>query len=230
MGHGSTTAWSTTDFNTADCEKLENGLKLPVIISVACVNGNFVGKDSFCEAWMNAGNIENPRGAVAIFGSTTNQSWVPPIKVQAAIVSDFIINDTYKTVGGLMTNGIIKGLEIYGVEPTGEGVKMMEQWHLFGDGTTMIRTRKPEKITLKISSESIAGESQAIVSVIDSNDKPVANARVTCYTKNLEQMASVTSNSQGVARVNIGVEKGGEAYVTVVGADLIPIVDQHIKF
>ncbi|OGK08823.1 MAG: hypothetical protein A2W80_01585 [Candidatus Riflebacteria bacterium GWC2_50_8] len=230
MGHGSTTAWSTTDFNTADCEKLENGLKLPVIISVACVNGNFVGKDSFCEAWMNAGNIENPRGAVAIFGSTTNQSWVPPIKVQAAIVSDFIINDTYKTVGGLMTNGIIKGLEIYGVEPTGEGVKMMEQWHLFGDGTTMIRTRNPEKVSVEVRSESIAGESQAIVTVIDSNGKPVKDARVTCYTKDLSQMSSARSNSEGVSRVNIGVEKGGEAYLSVIGADLVPVVDQKIKF
>ncbi|MBU1105535.1 MAG: hypothetical protein KKB51_02610, partial [Candidatus Riflebacteria bacterium] len=230
MGHGSTTAWSTTGFSSTDCETLQNALRLPVIISVACVNGNFVGKDSFCEAWMNAGNIENPRGAVAIFGSTTNQSWVPPIKVQAAIVSDFIVNDSYKTVGGLMTNGIIKGLEIYGVEPNSEGVKMMEQWHLFGDGTTMIRTRKPEKITLKISSESIAGESQAIVSITDSNDKPVENARVSCYTKDLGQMSSARSNSQGIARVNIGVEKGDEAWLTVVGADLIPIVDQHIKF
>ena len=230
MGHGSTTAWSTTGFNTADCEKLENALRLPVIISVACVNGNFVGKDSFCEAWMNAGTIENPRGAVAIFGSTTNQSWVPPIKVQAAIVSDFIINDTYKTVGGLMTNGIIKGLEIYGVEPTGEGVKMMEQWHIFGDGTTMIRTRKPEKISIEMKSESIPGESQAIVKVLDSKGMPVKDARVTCYTKNLTQMSSVRSNSEGVARVNIGVKKGSEAYLSVVGADLLPIVDQKIRF
>ncbi|PKL41626.1 MAG: hypothetical protein CVV41_17900 [Candidatus Riflebacteria bacterium HGW-Riflebacteria-1] len=230
MGHGSTTAWSTTDFNTGDCEKLENGLRLPVIISVACVNGNFVGKDSFCEAWMNAGNIENPRGAVAIFGSTTNQSWVPPIKVQAAIVSDFIVNDSFKTVGGLMTNGIIKGLEIYGIEPKGEGVKMMEQWHLFGDGTTMIRTRKPEKITLEVSSESISGESQAIVKVVGGDGKLVKDARVTCYTKDMSQMSSARSNSEGVARVNIGVEKGGEAYLSVVGADLIPVVDQKIIF
>lgn len=230
MGHGSTTAWSTTGFNTTDCEKLENGLRLPVIISVACVNGNFVGKDSFCEAWMNAGTIENPRGAVAIFGSTTNQSWVPPIKVQAAIVSDFIINDTYKTVGGLMTNGIIKGLEIYGVEPKGEGVKMMEQWHIFGDGTTMIRTRKPEKISIEVKTESIPGESQAIVKVLDSKGSPVKDARVTCYTKNLTQMSSVRSNAEGVARVNIGIKKGSEAYLSVVGADLLPIVDEKFKF
>ncbi|MDD3148016.1 MAG: C25 family cysteine peptidase, partial [Candidatus Riflebacteria bacterium] len=61
MGHGSTSSWATSGFSNTDCSKLTNGLKLPVIVSVACVNGNFVGKDCFCEAWMNSGDIENPR-------------------------------------------------------------------------------------------------------------------------------------------------------------------------
>jgi len=230
MGHGSTTSWSTTGFSNGDCAKLANGLKLPVIVSVACVNGNFVGKDSFCEAWMNSGDIENPRGAVAIFGSTTNQSWVPPIKVQAAITSEFIVSDSYLTVGGLMTNGIIKGLEIYGTEKTGEGVKMMEQWHLFGDGTTMIRTRKPEKVSIEVETSSIPGESQAMVKVVDSKGNPVANARVTCYTEGLAAASSATSNKEGIARVNIGLEKGSKAMLTVFGSDIVPIVDHKFKF
>lgn len=230
IGHGSSSAWVTSGFNVQDCGKLENGLKLPVIISVACVNGDFVGKNCFCEAWMNSGTIEKPRGAVAIFGSTTNQSWVPPCEVQAAIVSDFIINDTYQTVGGLMTNGIIKGLEIYGVEKHSEGVKMMEQWHIFGDGTTMVRTRKPITPRLKIKTESIDGESQVFVSVLDENGKPVENARVTCYTRGLEMMATALSNDQGQARVNIGLEKGDMAFLTIIGANLVPVVDKEIKF
>lgn len=230
MGHGSTSSWSTTGFSNTDCGKLANGLKLPVIVSVACVNGNFVGKDCFCESWMNSGDIENPRGAVAIFGSTTNQSWVPPIKVQAAIVSEFIVNDSYLTVGGLMTNGIIKGLEVYGIEPGGEGVKMMEQWHLFGDGTTTLRTRKPEKVSIKLETSSIEGESQAMVSIIDSKGNPVENARVTVYTENLDSVSTASSNKEGIARVNIGLNKGASALMTVYGADLVPIVDQKFKF
>ena len=230
MGHGSTTAWSTTGFSNTDCGKLANGLWLPFIISVACVNGNFVGKDSFCEAWMNSGDIENPRGAIAIFGSTTNQSWVPPTKVQAAIVTDFIINDSYASAGGLATNGIIKGLEIYGIEAKGEGVKMMEQWHLFGDGTTLIRTRKPQKISISIETSSIAGESQAMVRVIDANGNPVENARVTVYNDKLDIFATGTSNKEGIARANIGFEKGADALLTVSGADLVPVIDHKFKF
>lgn len=230
IGHGSSSSWVTSGFNIQDCAKLENGLKLPIIISVACVNGDFVGKNSFCEAWMNSGSIEQPRGAVAIFGSTTNQSWVPPCDVQSAIVTDFIINDTFQTVGGLMTNGIIKGLEIYGVEKHSEGVKMMEQWHIFGDGTTMVRTRKPFKPQLEIQTESIEGESQVKLVVLNDKGDPVENVRVTCYTRQLEMMSTALSNDKGEARVNIGLEKGDTAYLTIIGADMVPVVDKEIKF
>jgi hypothetical protein len=230
IGHGSAEKWVTSGFNIQDCQKLANGLKLPVIVSVACVNGDFVGKNSFCEAWMNSGDIDNPRGAVAIFGSTTNQSWVPPCKVQAAIVTDFIINDTYLTVGGLMTNGIIKGLEIYGVEKHSEGVKMMEQWHLFGDGTTLIRARKPFNPSCKIKTESIEGESQVMVTIKDESGKPVKGARVSCYSADLELVSTSIANDKGLARVNIGLEKGSEAYLTIIGPDMVPVVDKKIKF
>ena len=230
IGHGSSSKWVTSGFSSSDCKKLTNGLMLPVILSVACVNGDFVGKDCFCEAWMSSGTIDNPRGAVAIFGSTTNQSWVPPCKVQAAVVKDFIINDSYLTVGGLMTNGIIKGLEIYGVETHSEGVKMMEQWHLFGDGTTMMRSRIPYKPTVEIKTESIEGESQVIAKVLDENGKPVKDARVTCYSPDMELMSTTLANDKGLARVNIGLVKGQKAYVTVIGPDMVPMVDKEIKF
>ncbi|MBI3038244.1 hypothetical protein HYY75_04205, partial [bacterium] len=78
IGHGSNTSWGTTGFNNVDCGKLVNGWKLPIIWSVACVNGNFVTGECFCEAWLKAGNVDKPAGAVAIFGATTNQEWVPP--------------------------------------------------------------------------------------------------------------------------------------------------------
>jgi hypothetical protein len=106
---------------------------------------------------------------------------------------------------------------------------MMEQWHIFGDGTTMIRTRKPERPVVEIKTESIPGESQAIVTVAV-NGKPVADARVTCYTGRLELCSTATTNKDGVARVNIGLEKGAEAFITVFGSDLVPVVDKKIKF
>jgi gingipain R len=232
IGHGSKTSWVTTGFsNTEIYNKLNNGWKLPFIISVACVNGDFArGSDCFCEAWMRTGDIENPRGAIGIFGSTTNQSWVPPLIVQKEINVNYLINDTYKTAGGLMLNGIMRGLEEYGTEVKGEGIKMFEQWHWFGDGTTLVRTRLPKKISVKTAVESIEGESQVQVRVTASGRKPVVGAQVTCYTKNLDLVVSGRTTEDGSIKLNLPVPQGTKAYVTIIGSNLVPIVDKPITF
>jgi hypothetical protein len=43
-------------------------------------------------------------------------------------------------------------------------------------------------------------------------------------------MATALSNDQGQARVNIGLEKGDMAFLTIIGANLVPVVDKEIKF
>jgi gingipain R len=79
IGHGSKTSWVTSDFSTKDIINLKNGRKMPFIVSVACVNGQFAGSgESFAERWLLAGTPKEPQGAIAIFASSTNQSWVPP--------------------------------------------------------------------------------------------------------------------------------------------------------
>ncbi|NCD42939.1 MAG: gingipain R, partial [Bacteroidia bacterium] len=60
VGHGSTTSWSTSGFNNSDVNNLTNTGMLPYIISVACVNGNFVGSTCFAEAWLRATHNNAP--------------------------------------------------------------------------------------------------------------------------------------------------------------------------
>jgi len=50
IGHGSTTTWVTTGFSNTNVNQLNNVNKLPFIISVACVNGNFGSTTCFGEA------------------------------------------------------------------------------------------------------------------------------------------------------------------------------------
>ena len=50
------------------------------IISVACVNGNFVNSTCFAEAWLRAEDNDEPTGAIATLMSTINQSWNPPMR------------------------------------------------------------------------------------------------------------------------------------------------------
>ena len=72
VGHGSNTSWSTTGFSNTDASALTNGNKVPFIMDVACVNGNFVSLTCFAEAWMRNAN----GGAVGIYASSINQSGI----------------------------------------------------------------------------------------------------------------------------------------------------------
>lgn len=229
IGHGSNTSWGTTGFSNAECSKLTNGLKLPIIWSVACVNGAFVGGTCFAEAWMRTGNVEKPAGAAAIFAASTNQEWVPPCIVQGEIITNYTVNETYKTVGGLAFNGIMKGLETYGTTATGSGVMMYEQWHLFGDGTMQVRFGEPKTIAATSEMKSIDNAQTLQIVVADVNGKPVSDARVTVYTPKYEYTLSASTNDQGQAAVTLPAEFGQEGFITVTGTNLTPIVDQKLN-
>lgn len=128
IGHGSTTSWGSTGFSNTNIKSLNNGFKLPVIWSVACVNGQFQVAECFAEAWLR----KEGGGAVAMEAASTNEAWVPPCDKQAATVNAYI-NNTYKTFGALEAAGCVKGLEVWGDSNSGQGNQMAEQCNLFGD-------------------------------------------------------------------------------------------------
>ena len=143
-GHGSNTSWSTTGFSNTNVNALTNDYKLPFIVSVACVNGNFTSITCFAEAWMRATNnvTSAPTGALMIYASSINQSWAPPMRAQDEI-TDLMVAHQMNTIGGLMFNGSSKMTEVYG----SGGADMFKTWHIFGDASLMVRTTTPEPLT-----------------------------------------------------------------------------------
>ncbi|MBF0545494.1 MAG: hypothetical protein HQM08_13720 [Candidatus Riflebacteria bacterium] len=231
IGHGSSNMWVTTGFNNNDCNTLlKNGWRMPIIWSVACVNGSFVGKTCFCEAFMRTGNIDKPAGAVAMFGASTNMEWVPPCIVQSEINLNYIVKETYKTVGGLAMNGIMKGLEEYGTDPKGSGVMMLEQWHLFGDATLLVRFAPPTNVTVTPQVVKSFDHNVVNISALNSSGKPVEGARVTVYTPKFETVLQAVTNNDGQAVITLPPEFGTEGYLTITGNNVVPVVDQKLTF
>lgn len=141
-GHGSNTSWSTSGFSNNNVNNLTNNGKLPFIISVACVNGNFVNTTCFAEAWMRAENNGEPSGAIATLMSTINQSWNPPMRGQDEM--NDILTETYsenikRTFGGITMNGCMNMNDVYG----SDGDVMTDTWTIFGDPSLEIRTAPP---------------------------------------------------------------------------------------
>ncbi|TRZ64445.1 T9SS C-terminal target domain-containing protein [bacterium] len=136
IGHGSRTSWGTINYGVSNIYQLTNGWMNPFIIDVACVNGNFTLAECMEEAWLRAGDTINPKGGIGAFGASTNASWVPPCDMQTH--SNYLLAHQYrKTTGAICFFGIMSAMDIWGGS-TGEGLKIMEQYNIIGDCTTLL--------------------------------------------------------------------------------------------
>ncbi len=136
-GHGSATTWVTTGYSNTNVNALTNDWKLPYIHSVACVNGQFSGTTCFAEAWLRATNNSNgnPTGAVAMYASSINQSWAPPMRGQDEYI-DIFVDEEMSSIGGLWYNSSCGMMDAYGTD----GANMYKTWHIFGDPSLQVKT------------------------------------------------------------------------------------------
>src|SRR6056297_2056732 len=135
VGHGSNTSWASMYYSQTDVNNLSNDNKLPFVISVACVVGNFTGMTCFSETWLRATNNGQPTGAVAFCGSTINQSWASPMCAQDKM-NDLLVANSYINYGGMFVNGMFQMIDEYG----SDGENMADTWTVFGDPSVQMRT------------------------------------------------------------------------------------------
>jgi hypothetical protein len=145
-GHGSQTAFVTTGFSTSNMTSLTNTNKLPFVVSVGCVNGDFTTSTCLAESFLRSQNGGQPTGALATFMSSINQYWNEPMRAQDEM-TDLLVG-TYstnikRTLGGISENGCMNMNDVYG----STGYDMTNTWHIFGDPSTPIRTKTPTAIT-----------------------------------------------------------------------------------
>jgi len=192
-GHGSTTAWSTTGFSVSHVNALTNDDKLPFIQSVACVNGNFPSATCFAEAWLRATHNGEPSGGVAMYASTINMSWAPPMSGQDEIV-DLLVAEEKFSYGGLCYNGSCLMMDEYG----GSGQTEFKCWHIFGDPALRVRTDTPTALA---------------VSHEDSVDPDAAS-----FIVDTEPGAMAALSYDGTFHGSAIADGSGEAAIAIVGS------------
>lgn len=214
IGHGSKTSWGTTGFSNSDIDNLQNGSKLPFIVSVACVNGDFgAGSDAFAERWLKAGSASAPKGALAVYASSTNQSWVPPTVGQKEIVN-LIVKEQANTIGGLFFNGVVAVLE----DNSSTAVQTFQSWHAFGDATIQVRTTKPVNIKVQMPEYLTNGSSDIKLTVKEKN----ISAGI---VQNNKLIGRGFSDGSGEFKIKLNEPlTTGDALITLTGFDKIPVI------
>jgi hypothetical protein len=180
-GHGYSQGWGTTGFSNSNVATLTNGNKLPVIISVACDNGDFDLGTCFAEAWLRQSN----GGAIIFMGGSISQPWTPPMRGQDYF-NDVLIGGydyaAHPGQSGISTTEqrttagsfIFNGLTLMCVESPGD-LETAQTWNLFGDPSLQMRTATPAELTL---SSTLIMVGIPFTTTVTSSNGPVTNAMV----------------------------------------------------
>ena len=223
-GHGANTYWVTSSYSNTNIASSTNGSKLPFIISVACVNGEFDVTTCFAEAWLR----KSGGGAVATLMATINQPWVPPMVAQD-YMNDILVGgynystmpgdadysptaaDHRTTFGSITMNGNVLMLAESYSDATYQNT--IQTWTIFGDVAMQVRTDTPKAISFE-NAVTISSYS----TVVTSGGQPVEGAMVSLY-RNGTTVSGFT-NSSGAITLAHSFNPGDQVTLTVSGYNL----------
>ncbi|MDY0017334.1 MAG: C25 family cysteine peptidase [Candidatus Delongbacteria bacterium] len=220
-GHGANTYWVTSSYSNTNIASSTNGSKLPFIISVACVNGEFDVTTCFAEAWLR----KSGGGAVATLMATINQPWTQP-QVAQDYMNDILVggynystlpgdadyspiaSDKRTTFGAITMNGNVLMLTEDG---TSSAFDTIETWTIFGDASLQVRTDTPKALTVSNTSVTVGTPFTTNVKAAGANFQ---NALVSLY-QNGNTFSGFTDTSGNVTIPQTLV--AGTAKLTVTG-------------
>lgn len=208
-GHGSSTSWGSSGFSNSHIASLTNGTKLPIIFSVACVNGAYHSGYCFAEAWMN----QQGGGAVGTVMATINQPWNPPMRGQDYF-NDLIIggydyalhpgqNGITTTEGRHSFGSIVFNGLVLMITESPSDLETAQTWILFGDPSMQIRTDTPANLT---HSNNVMLVGTPFETTIKKNGTPLADAQVALSQNGIT--LSAMSNAAGFVSIPNSFQPG----------------------
>ncbi|MBD3237921.1 MAG: hypothetical protein GF330_14575, partial [Candidatus Eisenbacteria bacterium] len=107
-GHGSTNMWNCVPFTQTDIRNLTNNDMYPLIISNACLTGDYASSECYGETWVRVAD----KGGVAHFGASTYSYWDEDDILEKELWRHFWEEDDY-TIGQMCDGGLLGVYEYY---------------------------------------------------------------------------------------------------------------------
>ena len=222
--HGSETSWALNSYSNSNVNALTNVNKLPIVWSVACLNGKYdYSQACFGETWLRANNSNNPEqptGAVGGMFSYISQPWEPPQYGQDEMVDVLVEsynNNIKRTLGGCSFDGNMKILDQYGTnDNSAKGTYL--SWILFGDPTLTVRNAVPEDMGVTHAPSMSTSATSFLVNATN------GEGAIATLTRNHEIMGSAIINN-GTANITFAAPgTTGTATLTVFGYNKITYI------
>ncbi|MCD4819691.1 MAG: T9SS type A sorting domain-containing protein [Candidatus Cloacimonetes bacterium] len=222
LGHGSATGWNTTYFNVEYIDLLQNENMLPIVISVACNNGNFGENLCLAEAWQRAGDPFSAKGSIVFQGCSVGQTTAGWIAQEEII--DLLVTDSAFTAGGLITNGCLEAIDYYPGTGNGTGSENYQSWIMFGDPSVFIYSDIPTEMFVDYDEVIDIGTNQLDIQVNDENGN-FADALVGISQNNI-LLGSALTNEFGFCNIEFTETPDSLDIleITVTGYNKIPYI------
>ena len=226
--HGSETSWALNSYSNSNVNALTNVNKLPIVWSVACLNGKYdYSQPCFGETWLRAtsGNVSNPdptqpTGAIGGMFSYISQPWQPPMYGQDEMIDVLVesySNNIKRTLGGCSYDGNMKILDQYGSN-SNDGRGTYLAWILYGDPSLTLRNAVPQDMGVTHASSMSASATSFTVNATN------GNGALATLTRNNEIMGSATITN-GTCNITFAAPgTTGTATLTVFGYNKITYI------
>ena len=226
--HGSETSWALNNYSNSNVNALTNVNKLPIIWSVACLNGKYdYSQPCFGETWLRATNgtvnspdPTQPTGAIGGMFSYISQPWQPPMYGQDEMIDVLVesyTNNIKRTLGGCSYDGNMKVLDQYG-QNANDAKGTYLAWILYGDPTLTLRNDIPADMGVTHASSMSTTATSFTVNATN------GNGALATLTRNNEIMGSATITN-GTANITFAAPgTTGTATLTVFGYNKITYI------
>jgi len=210
---GSATVQWYSPFNAIEPNNLTNGFKLPIIISGTCVTISLTSTGYYGDRFLNAGTAQNPKGAVAYFGTTAIGT-----TVYRSVVSKGFFQSVF-TEGTYVLGDATKRAKFI-LDSLYNNQSRYTEWNLFGDPELNLWTSRPRPLT--VTHDTIINTTPQMFNVnVSQAGLPVSGASVCVMMDTIIYQYGSTDNFGNIS-FNVFPHSNGIMSVTVTAQNCIP--------
>ncbi|MDP8232552.1 MAG: C25 family cysteine peptidase [Candidatus Zophobacter franzmannii] len=207
-------------FNTTTISGLTNTAKLPICINITCSTGSYADT-AVTEAFIRAGSVAQPKGAVAAIGMSTPGTHTAYNNcLDGGIISGLFVDDM-ETIGEALNKGKNYLWANYGVSQPETASNFMHLCNLMGDPSLRAWKGVPETMTVTYPS-TVSTTTGEILVQVSGGGNDLAGARVTALKGDDEIFATGTTDENGNISLSIATGVSGTVNLTVTKPGYTP--------
>jgi|GEM_PF-364698 len=211
-------------WNNANIANLNNGWMLPFATMVTCHSGS-MSMESVAEEFAKAGSSSNPKGGIAVIGTSTGTTSTCFNNAMTGGAYYGIFVDNIYTPGEALLRGKLNIYEQYPQNPGGHVDRWLHCNNLFGDPSIDLWTGVPQAMNVFCEEEFTYGANNWQVYILDENGAPLEGALVT--VRGGEYYQTGFTDVSGIYYLDqTGMELGEEYEVTITCHNKTPFLEE----